>query len=123
MYLIRVPLLIAAALCAACKTGQYAVVNPFAEEPQSTMAAPQDDPNGWGDGVPRTDETLYGWDGAPVGSPIQSAEPGRVQITDGALGHTLQGADMTGGSRLVLLELAPFPRTRRPTSTTLVLAV
>lgn len=105
MSLTRIPLVLALGLCAACNAGQYAVMNPFAGEPKPAVATPQNDPSVWGAGVPRTDETLYGWDGAPVGSPIQSAEPGTVQVTGGALPHALDGPDLNGGSRLVLLEL------------------
>lgn len=105
MYLTRVPYLLIAGLCFACQTDNYAVMNPFAEESSPTVRAPQEDPNGWSTGVAATDETLYGWDGAPVGSPVLSAEPGGIQVTDGGLAHSLEGADMSGGSRMVLLEL------------------
>jgi predicted nuclease with TOPRIM domain len=105
MFLTRIPLLLTLGLCAACNASQYAVMNPFAEEPVPTSIAPQQDPNGWGTAVPSTGETLYGWDGAPIGNPVQSAEPGRVQVTERGLSHALDGPDLSGGSRLVLLEL------------------
>ncbi len=105
MYLTRTPYLLIAGLCLACQADNYAVMNPFAEEPSPAVRAPQEDPNGWSSGVTATDETLYGWDGAPVGSPVLSSEPGGIQVTDGGLAHSLEGADMSGGSRMVLLEL------------------
>lgn len=100
MNLNRLPLLLALGLVASCNMGQYSVA-----EPTPTLMAPEEDPNGWGSAVPRTDQQLYGWDGAPVGGPVQSAEPGRVQVTEGSLSHTLEGTQGSGGSRLVLLEL------------------
>ncbi|MDA1263441.1 MAG: hypothetical protein O2816_00010 [Planctomycetota bacterium] len=92
---------------ASCKASQYSAINPFSKQAPETMLAPADDPNGWGTGVPRTDDTVYGWDGAPVGSgtgPMRSPGAGTVQVTSGGMNHTLAGSDGTGGSRLVLLE-------------------
>lgn len=101
----RTTLIALALAMVSCRAGQYAMINPFAEEPDATMVAPADDPNGWGSGVPNTSETVYGWDGVPVGGPIQAPEVGHVQVSNAPLGHGLENGSQNQPSRLKMLDL------------------
>lgn len=100
----RIPLCTSLLFLAACTSGPYAVVDPYDRGEDTRPTAP-DDASGWGDATPTTEGTVYGWDGAPVGSgPLPGQRPGTVRVTESDVGHALEGPDPSGGSRMVLLE-------------------